>query len=512
MLENFLSGLESALTLQNFLLLLVGVVGGTVIGMLPGLGAASGMALLMPLAAGLDPLPGLILLAAVYYGTQYGGSITSILLNTPGDAGQLMTTLDGYAMAKRGKAGTALTISAVSSFAGGILTIPLMVILGPALAEAALRLGPPEMLVLLVFALVSVAAMTSTHRTKAYAMAAFGILLSTVGFDPQSGVPRLTFGQPDLLNGINLVPVIIGVFALGEVLNQLGAGTVRPMRARFRELFPRWSELRESLPPTLRGSVIGFVVGVLPAAGSTIAAYFAYDVERRIPDKGRRPMGTGSVRGVAAPEAANNAAVNGAFVPTLSLGIPGSATTAILLGALLVYGVQPGPSFIPDNPELYWGLVASFLLGNIALLVLNVPLVPFFASALRVPYLFLFPAVVATCLIGAYALRNNLFDVLVAAVFGLVGFLMIRGSYPPAPLVLGLVFGRLLEENLVRTSGMGRGDLGIILERPISLTLVVLTVLVVVAPPVVAAVRRGVSRRQPAAAGTTEPKQKADTR
>src|SRR5690625_734743 len=483
MLENFLSGLQTALTLQNLLILGLGVVGGTVIGMLPGLGAASGMALLMPLAAGMDPLQGLILLAAIYYGTQYGGSTTAILLNTPGDASQLMTTIDGYAMAKRGKHGTALTISATASFAGGVLTLPFLVFLGPALAEVALKLGPPEMLVLPIFALVSVAALTSQHRAKAYSMAAFGILLSTVGFDPQYGAPRLTFGSAGLLNGIHLVPVVIGVFARGEVVNQLVKGPAKPLRARFRDLFPSWSEIRESIPPTLRGSVIGFIIGVLPAAGSTIATYFAYDVERKVPDKGRRPMGTGSIRGVAAPEGANNAAVNGAFVPTLSLGIPGSATTAILLGALLIYGFQPGPTFIPENPDLYWGLIASFLLGNIALLVLNVPLVPFFASALRVPYMLLFPAVVSTCLIGAYALRNNLFDVLVTAIFGIVGFLMIRGNFPAAPLVLGLVFGRLLEENLVRTSGMGHGDLTVIFQRPISLALVILTVLVVIAPP-----------------------------
>lgn len=497
MLENFLTGLATAITGQNLLLLLIGVVGGTVIGMLPGLGAASGMALLMPLAAGLDPLPGLILLAAIYYGTQYGGSITAILLNTPGDAGQLMTTLDGYAMAKRGNAGTALTISAVSSFVGGVLTIPAMVILAPMLAEAALKLGSPEMLILLVFALLSVAALTSTHRTKAYAMATFGILLSTVGFDPQTGVPRLTYDMPDLLNGIHLVPVIIGVFALGEVLNQLNNGSPRLVKTKFRELFPKWSELRESIPPTLRGSVIGFIVGVLPAAGSTIAAYFAYDVERRIPNRGRRPLGTGSIRGVAAPESANNAAVNGAFVPTLSLGIPGSATTAILLGALLIYGFQPGPTFIPENPTLYWAFVASFLLGNIALLVLNVPLVPFFASVLRIPYLFLFPAVIATCLIGAYALRNNLFDVTVAAIFGIIGFLMIRGNYPPAPLVLGLVFGQLLEANLVRTSGMGHGNLGIVFERPVSLALIVLCLLVVVVPPIVTTIRKKPKTAEP---------------
>ena len=306
-------------------------------------------------------------------------------------------------------------------------------------------------------------------------MAVFGLLISAVGFDPQSGTPRLTFGQVDLLNGINLVPVIIGVFAIGEVLNQLGRGPSKPIRARIREMFPRPKELAEVTGPTLRGSVLGF---------------FAYDLERRIPARGKTPLGKGALRGVAAPEAANNAAVNGAFVPTLALGIPGSATTAILLGALLIYGVQPGPTFIPENPELYWGLVASFLLGNVALLVLNVPLVPFFASALRIPYLFLFPTVIATCLIGAYALRNNPFDVLVAAVFGIVGYLMIRGDYPPAPLVLGLVFGTLFEENLVRTSAIGHGSFAYIFERPITLVLIILTVLVIVAPPIVKLLRR----------------------
>lgn len=480
-LQLIANGFAQAMSGTNVLFVLLGVTLGTVIGLLPGLGSATGVAILLPLTLGLEPLTALIMLAGLYYGAQYGGSITSILIATPGEPSQVMTTLDGYQLARAGRAGPALAIAAIASFVAGTLTIPLLMTLAPVLGDFALRFGPPEEFTLMLFGLISVGGMTGKNRAKGLAMAAFGVALGTVGFDPQTGLPRYTFGNANLLGGIGFVPVIIGVFAIGECLSQVSSGGAEPIRTRFRDMLPTREDLRRSTWPTIRASFLGFFIGVLPGTGATVAAFFGYDLERRLSKRGDQ-FGSGVIEAVAAPEAANNSAVNGSFVPTLTLGIPGSATTAVLLGALLLYGVRPGPFFMAEQPDLAWGLMASFYLGNVALLVLNLPMAPVFALLLRIRYAYLYPGILVISLLGAYAVQNSSFAVWLAAVFGVIGYIMHRNGYPAAPLVLGLVLGGLMEQALVRSSSMSGGDPSIFVTRPISLAFVVLSVAILGVP------------------------------
>lgn len=484
-----LEGFSAALTLQNLMFVLIGVTLGTIIGLLPGLGSATGVAILIPLTVGLEPLTALIMLAGLYYGSQYGGSITAVLVATPGEPSQVMTVLDGYALARKGRAGAALAIAAISSFVAGVLTIPLVMILTPILAVFALRFGPPETFALLVFGLISIGGLTGQHMAKGIAMGALGVALSTVGLDPQTGIARFTFGNSNLLNGIGFVPVVIGVFAIGEVLSQVSVGGAEPIRTRFREMWPSRAELRHSRWPMLRGTGLGFVLGVLPGAGATVAAFFGYDLERRL-SKRKQLFGKGAIEGVASPEAANNAAVNGSFVPTLTLGIPGSATTAVLLGAFLLYGLRPGPLLLSEQPQLVYGLLASFLIGNITLLLLNLPLAPVFALLLRLRYSLMYPVILLVSLLGAYAVQNSVWAMWVAAFFGVVGYLMKRYDYPTAPLVLGLILGGMMETALLQTSSMGQGSLAILFTRPIAAALFAMSAVLIVAPSVWRQVRR----------------------
>lgn len=500
-LQLIAEGFSLALSPTNIAFVLLGVTLGTVIGLLPGLGSATGVAILLPLTLGLDPLTALIMLAGLYYGAQYGGSITSILIATPGEASQVMTTLEGYKLARKGRAGPTLAMAAIASFVAGTLTIPLLMTLAPLLGAFALRFGPPEEFALMVFGLIAVAGLTGGDRAKGLAMAALGVALSTVGFDPQTGVPRFAFGNPNLIGGLEFVPVIIGVFAIAELLNQVNVGGAAPIRTRLRDMLPTREDFRVSTWPTIRSSFLGFFVGVLPGAGATVASFFGYDLERRI-SKRRRQFGTGVMEGVTAPEAANNSAVNGSFVPTLTLGIPGSATTTVILGALLLHGIRPGPFFMTEQSDIAWGLMASFYLGNVALLVLNLPMAPIFAMLLRIRYAFLYPAILVIALLGAYAVANNVFSMWVAAAFGIVGFLMLRNGYPAAPLVLGLILGGMMEQALVRTSSMAGGDYSIFLERPISLAFFLLSLLAFGAPTIIRVVRRRI-RREEVTDGTT---------
>lgn len=488
-MEVILQGFSDALTPTNLLYALVGVTLGTIIGLLPGLGSATGVALLLPLTSGIDVLSALILLAGIYYGSQYGASITAILIGTPGDPGSMMTTLDGYPLARQGRAGPALAVAAISSFAAGTLTIVLLMIAIPTVGRAALSFGPPENFALMVFGLVSLGAMTGENAVKGMSMAALGVLVATVGIDPQTGLARFTFGFGYLLGGVPFVPVVIGAFAVAEVLRQVSLGGALPIRTRLREMLPTREDLRLIRGPVARQSVLGFVIGALPGAGATIAAFFGYDMERRISKHGK-DFGRGRVEGVAAAEAANNAAVNGAFLPTLTLGIPGSATTAVLLGAFLVQGLTPGPTFIAEEPRLVWGLLASFYLGNVMLLVLNLPLAPAFASLLRIPYSYMYPAILVVAFSGAYAIANNVQDMWLALVAGALGLVLRRWGYPMAPLILGIILGGLMETALGQTSGMGAGDLTILFTRPISAVLLVGALGFLVVPPLVRRRRR----------------------
>ncbi|OLT08886.1 transporter [Pseudonocardia sp. CNS-004] len=493
MLDNLLLGFETALTLENVMWCFVGVLMGTVIGVLPGLGSTTGVAILLPLTLSLEPVTALIMLAGIYYGCQYGGTITSVLISTPGEASTVVTTLDGYQMARRGRAGAALAISAIGSFVAAIVSLALLMALAPPFADFALRFGPPEMLAVMVLGLATIVSFSGEDRVLGATMAVLGLVIAMVGVDTGSGVARYTFGSVDLLSGIPFVEVMIGLFAVGEVLHQIREGAAAPIRARFRELLISRDDLRRSVGPILRGSGLGFLFGCLPGAGSTLASFMAYGVEKRV-SKHAEEFGSGAIEGVAAPESANNAAANANFVPTLTLGVPGGATTAVLLGAFTIYGIQPGPLLFDQQPELVWGLLASFFIGNLILLVLNLPLAPVFAQLLRVPYGYLYPLILFTSVLGAYAISNNMFSVWVVLVFGLIGYAMKRLGLPTAPLVLGLVLGPLFEKALVQTSSIGDGNLLIVFTRPLSLVVLVIAALLLFGPALVTRVRSARSR------------------
>ncbi|OZM79738.1 tripartite tricarboxylate transporter permease [Pseudonocardia sp. MH-G8] len=498
MIDNLLLGFETALSVENLAWCFLGVLLGTVIGVLPGLGSTTGVAILLPLTLGLEPVTALIMLAGIYYGAQYGGTITSVLISTPGEAATVVTTIDGYQMARRGRAGAALSISAIGSFVAAIISLALLMALAPPFAEFALRFGPPEMLAVMVLGLATIVSFSGEDRVLGATMAVVGLAIAMVGVDTGSGVSRYTFGSVDLLSGIPFVEVMIGLFAVGEVLHQIHEGAAAPIRARFRELMISRDDLKRSGGAILRGSGVGFLFGCLPGAGSTLASFMAYGVEKRV-SKHKDEFGSGAIEGVAAPESANNAAANANFVPTLTLGVPGGATTAVLLGAFTIYGIQPGPLLFEQQPALVWGLLASFFIGNLILLVLNLPLAPVFAQLLRVPYGYLYPLILFTSLLGAYAISNNTFSMWVVLVFGLIGYAMKRLGFPTAPLVLGLVLGPLFEKALVQTSAIGDGDLLIVFTRPLCVVVLVLAVLLLVGPSLVSRFR---AKRSKATNGT----------
>lgn len=482
-------GFQTAVSPQNLLYCFIGVFLGTYLGMLPALGSVTGVALLLPLTLGLEPVSALIMLAGIYYGCQYGASISSILVATPGDSATVVTAFDGYPLARSGKAGQALAASVIASFAAGTITIIPLMTLAPIFSGLALNFGPPEMFALMVLGMASVVGFGGSSQAKGLAMAAFGICLATVGLDAQSGIPRFTFGQVQLLGGFGFIGVVIGLFAVAEVLTQVGQGGASPIRTRMRDMLITRRDLRQIRGPTVRGGVLGFLLGMIPGAGATLASFFSYDVERRVSKRPDR-FGKGALEGVAGPEAANNSAANAAFVPTLTLGIPGSGTTAVLLGAFLVFGLQPGPLFLTEQPELAWGLMASFYIGNAFLFAMNLPLAPVFGSILRLRYSLLYPLVLLLAFVGAYATENRMWGVWLGLAFGLIGYLMKKYDYPAAPVILGLILGGLMEKSLVQTSDMSGGDLTIFFRHPIALGLFAAALAVVVGPYGVAAARR----------------------
>ncbi|MGH3666610.1 MAG: tripartite tricarboxylate transporter permease [Egibacteraceae bacterium] len=485
LLDLILGGFRTALSVENVLYCFIGVLLGTVIGLLPGLGSATGVALLLPLTIGQRPVTALIMLAGIYYGCQYGGTISSVLIATPGDSSTVVSAFDGYQMARRGRAGPALAIAAVASFVAGTISIAFLMTLAPVLSGFALRFGPPENFAILVLGMLSIVGF-GRNRMKGFAMAALGLTLAMVGIDAQTGVSRFTFGNPELLGGVGFLQIVIGLFAVGEVMRQVSQGLPHPIRTRFREMLLTRDDLRRSGGPIVRGGLLGFLIGTLPGGGATIASFLSYDVERRVHGTRRKSgtaFGEGAIEGIAGPEAANNAAANGAFVPTLTLGIPGSATTAVLLGAFLLYGIQPGPLLLTEQSELAWGLMASFYIGNVMLLGLNLPFAPVFASILRLPYAYLYPIILLVSYLGAYAVENRMWGAWLALAFGVLGYLMIRFEWPAAPVILGVILGGLMEQTLVQTSSMGGGDLSIFLRRPLALGIFGLSVLFVVVPP-----------------------------
>ena len=479
LLAQIADGFQTAISPVNLLYCFIGVLLGTVTGLLPGLGSPTAVALLLPLTLTMEPVSALIMLAGIYYGTQYGATITSVLVATPGDSSTVVTTIDGYQLARQGRAGPALAIAAIASFLAGTISIVLLMTVAPTLASLAINFGPPETFALGVVGLAGVIGFTGSSRAKGLAMAALG--LATVGIDPQTGISRFAFGNVELLGGIGFLEVTIGLFAIAELVTQLKTGTPEPIRTSYREMLPTREDWRRSRGPIFRGGLLGFVVGTIPGVGATLASFLAYDLERRVSSR-KEEFGKGAIEGVAAPEAANNSSANAAFVPLLTLGIPSSGTAAVLLGAFLLYGIQPGPLLIEEQPELVWGLLASFYIGNVILLVMNLPLAPMFASILRLRYALMYPLILLLSFLGAFAIENRLWGVWLALGFGVIGYFMKRYDYPAPPVILGLILGGIMEEALVQTSSIGGGDFTIFLDRPIALGLFGLAAVIVLGP------------------------------
>lgn len=472
-LSHLISGFGVALRPFNMLLVVGGVGVGTFVGMLPGIGPINAIAILIPVtfASGMPPESALILLVGIYYGSQYGNSISTILLNVPGTASAVVTAIDGHAMTRDGRGGQALAVSAVASFVGGTLSIFGLVLFAPVLASWAIRFGPAEYFALMVFAFSALSSFAGTSLSRAAASTAFGLWLATIGLDPNSAIPRYTFGQIQLLDGMDFVVVTIGLFAVSEVFQLLEESEAGQAAAKMSGRISVSSrDLTANGWTMLRGSVIGFLVGVLPGAGGTIASFLAYSTEERLAGPTGQ-FGQGDPRGVAAPESANNAAATGALIPLLTLGVPGSGTTAVLLGALLGLGITPGPLLLAEEPDLFWGMAASMYVGNAFLLLMNLPLVGLFVRALTIPRWVLIPSVSALAFVAVYAVNASAFDLVLMTLFGVAGYLMRKFDFPLAPVVLGLVLGPLMEKNLRRAMALSGGDWTILFDSPIAITL-----------------------------------------
>ena len=475
-------GFLVALQPVNLLLALFGCFTGTVLGLLPGLGPINGVAILLPIAFALQlpPESALILLAAVYMGCEYGGRISSILLNVPGDAGAIMTAMDGHPMAKQGNAGIALSISAIASFSGSLVATIGIALFAPVLARWALSFGPAEYFALMVFAIATLGGMLGGKPVKALLGCFIGLALATVGIDSGTGVYRLTFGDVHLSDGVQFIVVVIGLFAISEILVMLEhthAGKVA-LKTSGRMLFNA-KEFGQTVFTMLRSALMGFGIGVLPGAGATVASAIAYTTEKRLNDK-EGTFGNGDIRGVAAPEAANNASAGGSFIPMLTLGVPG--TTAVMLGALTLYNITPGPLLFEQKPEIVWGLIASLFIANIILVIMNIPLIGLFTRMLAIPYSILVPLIAAVSFVGVYGVHSGTFDLILMVVLGIVGYIMRKLDFPTAPIILGFVLAELMEQNLRRALAITNGDASILFESPISIALWILAVLVLVVP------------------------------
>ena len=471
-LDSLLLGFSVAFRPDVLWYAFLGCVVGTLVGVLPGIGPLSGISILLPITFGLDATKAVVMLAGIYYGSQYGGSTTSILMRIPGEASSVMTCIDGYAMAQRGRAGAALCIAAVGSFIAGTFGVIVLTFIAPPLAAFALRFGPPEYTALLVLGLIFLAYMSSTSLPRTLLMASVGLLLGTIGIDVMTGHFRFSFGIAELGDGIGIVPVAVGLFGLGEILATPSASVIgKVISPKLRELLPSRKEWRQSVGPIGRGSVIGFLIGLIPGSAHIISSFLSYAIERRI-SKTPEEFGKGAVAGVAGPESANNAASTGAFVPMLSLGLPTGPITAVLMAALMVHGVSPGPQLITQHPDVFWGFVASMYVGNLMLLALNLPLVSLFVLLLRVPYAYLYPVIIMFCVIGVYEVGHSIVDVWIMLIMGVFGYGLRKFGLDPAPLVLGLVIAPILELSLRQSLIMSNGNYLIFFQRPIALVLV----------------------------------------
>jgi putative tricarboxylic transport membrane protein len=488
LLNNMILGFGIAVTPQNLWYCTLGVTMGTLVGVLPGIGAIAAMALLLPITFSLPPIAAIIMLAGIYYGSQYGGSTTAILVNIPGSASSAVICLDGYPLAQKGRAGPALVITTIASFVGGSLTTILVMVAGPPLAEVALKFGAPEYTSLMIMALVATSVVATDSMLKGIAMTVVGLLIGIVGTDVNSGMARFTFGTSSLRDGVHFVVVLMGLFGISEIVRNLEPDRMLQSkytgRIRWRELLPAYDDFRVSVGPTLRGAVVGAFFGILPGTGASTAAFTIYALEKKLA-KDPSIFGKGAVQGITGPDSANNATAMAAFIPTLSLGIPGSASMALMLGALTIHGIQPGPQVMINHPDLFWGLIASMWIGNLILLVLNFPLIGIWVKLLATPYRLLFPSIVTFCGIGIYSVNNNPFDVYIMAALGILGYVFLKLRCEPAPLLIGFILGPHLEENLRRALLISRGDPTVFVTRPISLGFLIGAVifLVVIAWP-----------------------------
>jgi putative tricarboxylic transport membrane protein len=478
-IDHLLLGLSVAGTTTNLLYCLLGALIGTLIGVLPGLGPTSTISMLLPMTYALGPIPSIIMLSGIYYGSQYGGSTTSILLNTPGEAASVMTCIDGHEMTKQGKPGVAIFAAGFASFIAGCIATVLIAQFSPPLSDLAFRFGPAEYCMMMAFGFISVGILTTGDLIRGVGMAMIGVLIGFVGTDLSTGLSRYTFGIADLEDGIGFVTIAIGVFAIGEIAKNIASNADMQAYKGKVKVFPSWEEFKRIIPPSIRGSLVGSFFGLIPGGSAAISSYAAYAVDKKF-SKNKDQFGKGAIEGVAAPEAANNAAAQTGFIPLLSFGLPENATMALMLGALVMNGVQPGPGMLDKQPELFWGLVVSMLIGNIILLILNVPLVRIWVQIVRIPYHVLYPMIIAVCCVGAYSVHNNPHEVMLLGLFGLLGYIFNILDLEPAPLMLGLVLGTMFEEYFRRQLAITGGDFTPFVTRPISLSILCLIAITVV--------------------------------
>ncbi|MDR6817900.1 TctA family transporter [Neorhizobium sp. 2083] len=469
-------GASTAFLPMNLVYCFVGVLLGTAIGVLPGLGPTATIAMLLPMTFELQPVSALIMLAGIFYGAQYGGSTTAILINLPGESSSVVTAIDGYQMARKGRAGAALATAALGSFFAGTVSTLLLAVAAPPLAEIALSFGPAEYFSLMILGLVASVALASGSLLKAFAMIVFGLALGLVGTDVETGAARYTFGIPELYDGLNFVAVSMGIFGICEILRNLESESERTIGVkRVSGLMLAKDDLKRIVAPVLRGTALGSILGVLPGGGAMLSSFAAYALEKRV-SSNRAEFGKGAIEGIAAPESANNAGAQTSFIPMLTLGIPGNPVMALMVGAMIIQGITPGPNVISSQPALFWGMIVSMWIGNLMLVVLNLPLIGLWVRLLTVPYSMLFPAIIVFCCIGAYSINNNIFDVLVMAGFSVVGFALSKMRFEPAPLLLGFILGPMLEENLRRAMLIGQGNPSIFVTSPLSLVLLLIAV------------------------------------
>ncbi len=483
LLNNLMLGFGVAFTATNLLYAFGGAVLGTLIGVLPGLGPVATIAMLLPSIYALDATPALIMLAGIYYGAQYGGSTTAILINVPGESSSVVTAIDGYAMARKGRAGAALAAAGLGSFFAGCVGTVIIAAFAPPLTEVAFKFGPAEYFSLMVLGLIGAVVLASGSLIKAIGMIVLGLLLGQINTDVISGVPRFSFDVPELTDGIGFVAIAMGVFGFGEIISNLGrpAETREVFTKNVTGLWPNKQDFKDAAPAVLRGTALGSILGILPGGGALLASFAAYTLEKKTRGRqGEVPFGQGNIRGVAGPEAANNAGAQTSFIPMLTLGIPPNAVMALMVGAMTIKGIQPGPQVMTSNPELFWGLIASMWVGNLMLVILNLPLIGIWIKLLTVPYRFLFPAIVTFCCIGSYTLNNNAFDVYMTAIFAVVGYAFYKLGCEPAPLLLGFILGPMMEENLRRALLLSRGDWTTFATRPLSAALLAAALLMVV--------------------------------